>query len=149
LRPRDTGWFASFGTLTKTQSSVAYAEGSARFYGATFDPTALYRMNAVLDLLEREALDASRIRAHVRPIQERFARESPLSQKDLVVPISDERRGQFLTFRTPDAGKIQKTLEAANIITDARGDRLRFGFGIYHDEEDVTRGVERIKRALG
>ena len=147
-RPRDTGWFASFGTLTTTQSSVAYAEGSARFYGATFDPTALYRMNAVLELLEKESLDASRIRAHVRPLQERFAKESPLPSDDLVVPIHDDRRGQFLTFRTPEAGKIQKRLEAANIITDARGDRLRFGFGIYHDEEDIARGIERITRVL-
>jgi selenocysteine lyase/cysteine desulfurase len=25
------------------------------------------------------------------------------------------------------------------VVTDYRADRLRFGFGLYHDEEDVAR----------
>ena len=38
-RPRDTGWFASFGTLAQAQTgTVPYAEGGGRFLGATFDP---------------------------------------------------------------------------------------------------------------
>jgi len=147
LRPRDTGWFASFGTLSENASDVAYAKGGARFFGATFDATALYRMRAVLDLLEREGLTADRIRAHVRPLQKLFVEKIP-DIGPLAVPISDERRGQFLAFRNKDAVAIQKKLEAANVICDARGDRLRFGFGIYHDEDDIRRGAERIARAL-
>jgi selenocysteine lyase/cysteine desulfurase len=30
------------------------------------------------------------------------------------------------------------------VTTDYRGDRLRIGFGIYHDEDDVARLVEII-----
>jgi selenocysteine lyase/cysteine desulfurase len=30
------------------------------------------------------------------------------------------------------------------VITDARADRLRFGFGLYHVEADVDRVVERL-----
>jgi selenocysteine lyase/cysteine desulfurase len=32
----------------------------------------------------------------------------------------------------------------AGIVTDARNDRLRFGFGIYHRPEDVDQLVERL-----
>jgi selenocysteine lyase/cysteine desulfurase len=155
LRPRDTGWFASFGTLAHTQKDrVPYAEGGARFLGATFDPTALYRFAAVMGLLEREGIDAARVRAHVRSLQHAFVRELakhprlPVSEADLVLPLSEDRRGQFLAFRTDDAQVVQKRLEAANVVTDARGDRLRFGFAIYHDEEDVVRGVERMAKVL-
>jgi selenocysteine lyase/cysteine desulfurase len=151
-RPRDTGWFASFGTLAEGQTGVPYASGGARFFGATFDPTALHRLAAVLAMLEREGIDAARIRSHVRTLQHAFIREIgtklPFREADLLVPMSDERRGQFLAFRTPEAGAIQKTLESANVIVDSRGDRLRFGFGIYHDEDDIARGVARIAQVL-
>lgn len=152
-RPRDTGWFASFGTLAGNQTGVPYASGGARFMGATFDPTAIYRLGAVLGMLEKEGIDAAKIRAHVRVLQRAFLRELgtvklPFGEKDLVVPLSDERRGQFLAFRTKDAGAIQKKLEDANVIVDSRADRLRFGFGIYLDEADIAPGVARIAQAL-
>ena len=53
-------------------------------------------------------------------------------------------RGRFLAFRTPNAGAITAKLAAQNIIVDHRGDRLRIGFGIYHDEDDAR----RLARAL-
>jgi selenocysteine lyase/cysteine desulfurase len=143
-RPRDTGWFASFGTLAQDQTGVSYAEGGARFYGATFDPTGIYRLRAVLDLFAREDITVERIRAHVRPLQSLFLEKVALGQP----MVEGERRGQFLTFRTTQARSIQKKLEAANVITDARGDRLRVGFGLYHDEEDVVEGAARITAAL-
>ena len=154
LRPRDTGWFASFGTLSSAQEGVPYADGGARFLGATFDPSGLYRFAAVMALLEREGIDAAAARAHVRALQERFVRGLaarpglPLSESQLLLPMSEESRGQFLVFRTPRAQEFQRRLEEANLITDARGDRLRFGFAVYHDEADVDRGLERLARVL-
>lgn len=152
-RPRDTGWFAAFGALAEARAGVPYAAGGARFHGATFDPTGLYRLRASLEWMERERASAGVVRAHARVLQRAFVREVegarlPFREADLVVPLSDERRGQFLAFRTARAGELQQALEAANVIADARGDRLRFGFGLYHDEADVARGVERMARAL-
>jgi selenocysteine lyase/cysteine desulfurase len=48
-------------------------------------------------------------------------------------------RGNFLTFRTKEAGAIYQRLHEQNVIVDHRGDRLRIGFGIYQDSEDVER----------
>lgn len=155
-RPRDTGWFAAFGALeSKTApGQTPYAPGGARFYGATFDPSAIYRFVAVMEWLDAQKLTPASIHAHITKLEERFVAELakaslPLRADQLVVPLSEHSRGQFLTFVTPDAADFHAKLMKANLFTDVRGDRLRFGFAIYHDEDDITRGIERMKTALG
>jgi len=64
---------------------------------------------------------------------------------ELVVPIDDPLRGHFLTFRTPRAQAISTALKTLHVDTDARADRLRFGFGVYHDDADVDALLERVR----
>ena len=72
-RPRDTGWFASFGALTgAVPGGVAYAADGSRFLGATFDPSGLYRLDAVLEWIDRIELSVAAIHDHVLALQERF-----------------------------------------------------------------------------
>nr|MBA3983595.1 hypothetical protein [Acidimicrobiia bacterium] len=40
---------------------------------------------------------------------------------------------------TPRAGDVFAALADRNVVVDYRRDRLRIGFGIYHDEADVDR----------
>jgi kynureninase len=141
-RPRDTGWYAGFSALEGGGSDVPYAKDGSRFLGATFDVSALYRFNAVQDWLARENLSAAAMLAHVRGIERTFLAEIDksnglLDAAMLLVP-EEERRGRFLAFRTKEAGAITANLAAKNIIVDCRGDRLRVGFGVYHDEKDAT-----------
>lgn len=153
-RPRNTGWYAAFGTLTGRQEGVPYAGDGWRFMGATFDASGLYRQRAVLGWLDGLGLEAGAIRAHAHALQARFVagmRErpvGPLAPDRLVVPLEEPSRGNFLTFRDPDAAGWSERLKAANIVTDARGDRLRVGFGLYHTAGDVDRLVQRL-RTLG
>jgi kynureninase len=153
-RPRDTGWFAGFGALEAADGSVGYGGDGSRFLGATFDPVGLYRLNAVMGLLSKLRLDIAEIHRHAHRLQASFSRElaamnSPkLSPGHLVVPIENRDRGNFLTFRSAEAGDLHKRLLAADIVTDYRGDRLRFGFGIYHDEEDIDRLMDALRRVL-
>lgn len=142
-RPTDTGWFAGFGALTERSDEVPYGPGGDRFWGATFDPSGLYRLNAVLGMFEREDIDAADVRNHVSALQDRFL-AAGLLPGELVPPVGMER-GSFLTFRTGEAADMHARLHARQIITDYRGDRLRIGFGIYHDPEDVDRLVETLR----
>jgi kynureninase len=64
------------------------------------------------------------------------------------VPIEEPNRGHFLTFRSAAAGDIHRALLARNVVTDYRTDRLRFGFGLYHDEEDVARLIDVLGQTL-
>ena len=155
-RPLYTGWYAGFDALASPLASeVAYPEHGGRFLGSTFDPTALYRFDAALNALSSAGLDTAAIHEHVRGLQEDFLgrlerSEVPLLRADELMPrrVDSEGRvrdrGHFLTFRRPDAGALQQRMLEAGIVTDARNDRLRFGFGIYHSGEALDRLVERM-----
>jgi selenocysteine lyase/cysteine desulfurase len=153
-RPRATGWYAAFSELAASQDGeVAYAPDGFRFMGATFDPTALYRFNAVMRWLDGLGIGAAEVRAHAHGLQRAFLAAlggtgAPLSTADLVVPLEDARRGSFLTFRRSDATDLHARLTEAGIVTDVRGDRLRIGFGLYHAAEDAPRAAERVAAAL-
>jgi len=149
LRPRDTGWFASFGTLAQAQSvaAVPYAGGGGRFLGATFDPTAVYRFVAVQDWLQSIGASVAAIRAHVENLQQRFLdqrrRTDALPGAELLPP-ADTPRGNFLVFRDPGAPHLHDRLIKAAAVVDCRDDRLRVGFGMHQDEGDVDEFFRRI-----
>ena len=151
-RPLDSGWFAGFGALSGDgREIVQYADDGRRFWGATFDPTALYRFNAVMDWMRRHQLSAAVIRAHVLELQRDFLTAldrlfHPALGRAQLLPPEPHPRGSFLTFRHPQAAALQGQLRAANVITDVRGDRIRIGFGLYHDRGDVDELLRRIER---
>ncbi|MGH6949068.1 MAG: aminotransferase class V-fold PLP-dependent enzyme [Kiloniellales bacterium] len=149
-RPLDSGWFAGFGALAAPPGDgLGYADDGSRFLGATFDPVGLYRLNAVLSWQE-EHCPIDEIADHAVMLQELFLERLAdlgrprLTLDHLLSPRDPARRGNFLAFRTPEAGPIHKTLLSENIVTDHRGDVLRFGFGVYQDEEDVRRLVAAL-----
>ncbi len=147
-RPRDTGWYAAFGALSAAQDTrTAYTETGWRFMGSTFDPSGLYRFNAVQDWLQREGVSVAMIHAHVRALQDRFVAAlpcGPLKPAQLVVP-QDQPRGNFLTFELENAATVQMRLAKAKVVTDYRGTRLRIGFGLYHTAEDVDLLLRRLQ----
>jgi selenocysteine lyase/cysteine desulfurase len=150
-RPRNTGWYASFATLSGPQDRVRYATDGQRFMGATFDPSGLYRMRAALDWMAAHDLDAATIHAHVMALQEMFLSdisERPFGVFDpahLVVPAQEVSRGNFITFDHPDAAEWKARLKANNIVVDVRDTRLRVGFGLYHNAGDVQRLLRRLR----
>ena len=151
-RPRDTGWLAAFGALTGAQPDIAYGTDGSRFMGATFDPSGLHRLAAVFDWMDRIGLTVAAIHAHALELQRLFlkeiARVAPLQQARLVTPVGDVPRGHFLTFETARAQEIHDRLASADIVTDIRGDRIRFGFGCYHAADEIAPAVAAVARAL-
>jgi kynureninase len=149
-RPRDTGWYAGFGHLEENPGdAVPYAEDGSRFLGATFDPSGLYRFNAVQDWLADVGLDVAAIHGHVRRLQEDFLTRladtpTPLRPADLVPGPDAPERGHFLTFRTDRAAALDAALQERGVTVDHRRDRLRLGFGIYHDEHDLEILLDRL-----
>ncbi len=155
-RPRDTGWFAGFGALTHGfAGQVAYGADGSRFMGATFDPSGLHRLKAVLDWMDGIGLTVTAIHRHVMDLQAQFlaavdaAGIAPLRRARLITPIETEDRGHFLTYETAEAPSIHAQLAAAGIVTDVRGARIRFGFGCYHAEREIEPAVGAIALALG
>lgn len=153
-RPRDTGWYADFFALSRQQGGVGYASDAMRFMGATFDPVGLYRLNAVMDWLQGLGVSVADIHAHAHALQGLFVgglrrRSAPtLDPGLLMVPLDEPRRGNFLTFRTNRAADLHRLLSKARIVTDVRGDRLRIGFGLYHETEDIEILIDAVAAAL-
>jgi selenocysteine lyase/cysteine desulfurase len=142
-RPPITGWFAEFGELTAPPGSqVGYTKDAMRFMGATFDPSALYRFNAIQRMLKENGIATARVAARVANLQAMMLDSlagTALGAAELLNPLDGKPHARFLAFRHPDAQRWCGDLMGRNCITDVRGDVLRIGFGLYHDEEDVER----------
>lgn len=153
-RPRDTGWYADFFALSRQQGGVGYASDAMRFMGATFDPTGLYRLNAVMGWLQGLGVSVADIHAHAHALQGLFVEGlrrrsvAALDPRLLSVPLGEPRRGNFLTFRTAAAADLHRRLSEARIVTDVRGDRLRIGFGLYHEAPDIDLLLYAVAAAL-
>jgi selenocysteine lyase/cysteine desulfurase len=147
-RPAVTGWFAEFEDLSLPPGSVGYAKNAGRFLGATFDPSPLYRFNSVQRALVENGLSTARISAHVANLQAQFLASrgaTRLAQAELLNPLDGGPHARFLALRSPHAQRWYEELKALGCITDVRGDVLRIGFAIYHDDEDV----DQLLRVLG
>ena len=138
-RPRITGWFAEFDDLTLPPGSVGYRKDAMRFMGATFDASGLYRFNAVQRMLKENGLTTARISSHVTALQERLLGATGGTVLGSAERLNRPGDARFLAFRSPEAQRWSSELEAMNCITDVRGDVIRVGLGIYHDESDIDR----------
>jgi len=136
-RPPITGWFAEFEDLTLPPGSVGYRKDAMRFMGATFDPSGLYRFNAVRQMLWENGLTTARISAHVARLQEHLETALEGTKFGEAERLNRPGDARFLAFRTSDAQRWSAELQARNCITDVRGDVLRVGLALYHDEEDI------------
>jgi len=153
LRPVNTGWFADFAGLSGEQTgAVGYSDNAMRFAGATFDPSGIYRFNSVMALWEAEGIDVEQVHGYIRQLQELFLQlvgnvETRLTRAKLLFD-SARNHGHFVTYDLGDSqatAEYAEALDQAGVHTDYRGSRIRFGFGMQHDEGDVRRCVEIIK----
>jgi kynureninase len=153
LRPVITGWFAEFEDLaSKASGLVGYAPGGERFAGSTYDPTSHYRAAAVLDFFAAHGLTPA------------FLREVSLHQNGLLAARFDdldadpavitrdraprEEFGGFLAFTAPGAGELQRRLAERGVLTDSRGDKLRFGPAPYLSDSQLEAAIATLGELL-
>ncbi|MBQ0772221.1 MAG: class V aminotransferase [Sphingomonadales bacterium] len=144
-RPVVTGWYAAFDDLALPPGDVGYAPDGRRFLGSTFDPSGLYRFNAVQNMLAAEGLTTALISDHVAGLQTQFLADGQLADFELLNPVGARPHARFLAFRGDGAPALHQVLDEQNVVTDVRGDVLRIGFALYHDAEDV----ERLTKIIG
>ncbi|WP_438865644.1 aminotransferase class V-fold PLP-dependent enzyme [Neptunicella sp.] len=145
LRPLYTGWFAEFGELDHAKTGdVNYATNAMRFAGSTMDFGALYRLDAVLALFADMQLKVDTIHHYVKDLQTRFLQklellQHPLLNRTTLLMNNPDWHGHFLTFKLAHTDQVMELadyLKQHNIVVDNRGDRLRFGFALYHNASE-------------
>lgn len=147
LRPMYTGWFAEFGELDQAKNGdVNYSKDGMRFAGSTMDKSALYRLRAVFRLFAENQITVAVIHQYVQDLQQAFLQQidqlnHPQLNRNNLLLNDEDHHGHFLTFRLPTAEQVSalaSTLQSHRILTDYRGDRLRFGFALYHNASDYN-----------
>lgn len=154
-RPLYTGWFADFEHLGEVRGEgprpVRYGAGAARFAGATFDASALYRAAAVLDHFEAFRLGVAELRAiSVRQTAHILATISEAGLPELVdlSPRDAERRGGFVAARCPFAAELVRELRRERVYADSRGTTLRLGPAPYLEDAEIDEGLARVIAAV-
>jgi hypothetical protein len=72
-----------------------------------------------------------------------------LRKAECSAPTREGRKRALLSLRHPDATAWKAKLMNANIVTDARDDVLRIGFGLYHDHRGRAGVVRRGEESAG
>lgn len=153
-RPQNTGWFADFGAIEAKQGGVGYSHDGGRFLGATYDATGLYRFNAVRAMLATEGLTTDAITARCASLRQsmieaiRNGDAGVLAEAELLEPNAHGPNARFIALRHAKATEWKAVLMASDLITDARDDVLRIGFGLYQDKDDVAAFCAGAKKAL-
>ncbi len=158
LRPVATGWFAEFGELTHEPdpNRVRYQAGHDRFAGATYDPTSHYRAAEVFAFFAEQHLDAQLLREisqhQIGRLQSRFdalGLDPEIIDRDRQIELAS--LGGFLPLSTPRAETIWRRLKNQGVVTDQRGDIVRFGPAPYLSDRQLDEAMDilgRVVRAL-
>lgn len=147
-RPLTTGWFSHFESLdSESARQVQYGSGGYRFFGATFDPTSIYRALYVMRFMEREGLTA-----HVLAAQSRAQTQKIIDAHsahaladfglELATPSDTGARAGFVTLATPRAKELERLLFERGVYCDVRGTLLRLGPAPYLFEREIDRAME-------
>jgi selenocysteine lyase/cysteine desulfurase len=147
LRPLNTGWFASFDSLESAQEEVSYAQDGMRFWGATQDVTGFYRFNYVWSEFKDVGLDIEKIHRYIQSLQTQFLNNLIFKESLLIKDLS--QCGHFITLElktAQEAKEIHDWLADEGIITDYRANRLRFGFGLFLTQDDISKASELINQ---
>jgi len=142
-RPLITGWFSEFSLLAgKHTGKVEYGQGEGLFAGSTYDPVSHYRATVVFDFFKKLNLTPEFLRKvsqhQVGLLTEEFNKlglPEKIISVDNSIPL--QNRAGFLVLKTEYAGEIQKKLEGAGVLTDNRGNSLRFGPAPYLSDQQL------------
>jgi kynureninase len=154
LRPLLTGWFSEFEHLAeRRESRVSYGPGSARWAGATYDPTSHYRAARVFGFFEEQGLTPELLRAvsrrQIRLLTDHFdslGLDPRRIARDRSVPL--EEIGGFLALQARRAGELSAALRSRGVWTDSRGDLLRLGPAPYLSDEQLEAAIGILGEAL-
>jgi selenocysteine lyase/cysteine desulfurase len=155
-RPVDTGWYAEFADIEASpKNEVAYSRDGMRFMGATFDPSGLYRFNAVRDMLAAEGLDTNAVAARCGALRDKLeaaiasGKAGALKDAEILRPNATGPRARYLALRDKRALAWMSELLKNDVIVDARGDVLRIGIGLYHDDADIEALCDKLTALPG
>lgn len=156
MRPVLTGWFSGFSKLREGRSEgfVLYDDSDLRFAGGTFDGVSAFRGAAVVEFFKEHGLTPAVLhklyREQVAYMKYKFLKLDLSPEKLRLThdyPIT--KVGGFLSLKGADAGKYWQELKNRGVLTDCRGDILRFGVAPYLVTAQIDEAMRILKEVVG
>jgi len=151
LRPVITGWFSEFTALAdkKNSSEVIYGSHGDLFAGATYDPTSNYRAAEVFSFFEKMKLTPGFLREvsqhQIILLAEKF---DELNLKESIISrnknIDLKNIAGFLVLTSERASDICTGLKQRGVLTDFRGNALRFGPAPYISDNQIEQAINLL-----
>jgi len=151
LRPVITGWFSEFTALAdkKNSSEVIYGSHGDLFAGATYDPTSNYRAAEVFSFFDRMELSPEFLRTisqhQINLLAKKFdglnLNESIISRNK---NIDLKNIAGFLVLTSERASDICSGLKQRGVLTDFRGNALRFGPAPYISDNQIEQAINLL-----
>lgn len=150
-----TGWYASFDTLADPRGTqlTQYDNGDQRFATATYDPTSQFRAAKVADFFIAQGLTKNILRQQYLD-QLIYFREQMFNadlDPDKIQPVHEQsltHNGGFLSYRVSATPQVHENLKQRGVLTDFRGDILRFGMAPYITAEQIDSAISSLKQSL-
>lgn len=153
--PVFTGWFSSFGSLSKKREDgvIEFDPGNQRFASATYDPVSQFRAAKVADYFQKKELTPDRLRAQYLGLTHYLRSGFAEMQLDpnkirLQKEGSASSFGGFVSFKSQKAREISSFLMERDIFTDARGSILRLGPAPYTTTKQCDRCLSAVSEAV-
>ena len=155
LRPAVTGWYASFDTLADPRGTqlTQYDKGDQRFATATYDPTSQFRAAKVVEFFNDQSLTKDVLRKQYLEQLDYFRDQvfNADMDPDKIQPVHEQslsHNGGFLSYRVSATPKVHENLKRHGVLTDFRGDILRFGMAPYITSAQIESAVGYLKQSL-
>ncbi|MBK6912537.1 MAG: aminotransferase class V-fold PLP-dependent enzyme [Ignavibacteriales bacterium] len=151
LRPVITGWFSEFTALAhkKNSNEVIYGSGGDLFAGATYDPTSNYRAAEVFSFFEKMNLTPGFLReVSQHQINLLAGKFDELNLNERIISrnknIDLKNIAGFLVFTSKRASDICTGLNQRGVLTDFRGNSLRFGPAPYISDDQIQQAIKLL-----
>jgi len=124
-----------------------------KFAGATFDPSSAYRAAKVVEFFKEQQLSnsyfTSLYKSRVGELIQAFkALDLPENEFSIINDVNPEKRAGFMAIKTKKAVLYQQKLAQSGILTDARGESLRFGPAPYSTSAQIQAAMQQFNQAI-
>ncbi|GAB3105616.1 hypothetical protein G8770_13770 [Aestuariicella hydrocarbonica] len=155
LKPVMTGWYASFSDLDQPRGPqpVGFNSDHQKFATATYDPTSQFRAARVVEFFQQQGLTKTVLQHHYQTQIQYLAN----AFSELKLPRAHIERahaqplsmnGGFLSLRSAKANALCEQLKLQGVLTDCRGDYLRFGVAPYITRAQMDKAMNILAATM-
>lgn len=150
MEPAVVGWFGTKDPFEFDRSGLRLRDDARRFETGTYTLPQAWTAAAGLEIILEVGVD--NIRAQNQKLSRMIVEEADRAGLEVLSPRDDGKRGGLVRLRVPGgvegAKDALRSLFAADVVLDQRGDALRISPHFFNEERDVATCFEALAKVL-